>query len=230
MATLGIVNIGAIISGDLVQGVVPGDSILVVDDRIAGLGDTAQTGARDADVVLDAHGTTALRGDGVRRLVTDSDLILQLVQADNLRSTLHIMRLAIEHDALARVVLASDTPTGTGVMPLGVLKTVCEISTLVPGARARPGAGHGQQRARLGPRRRPYRGRPRRRPRRARRALGLGRRHLAGGHRPGRPARYLGGDRGRSGPHPAQPQHARRRPPGHRPPAHTPPRQRTLTE
>jgi enamidase len=299
MPTLGIVNIGAIVSGDLVQGVVPGNSILVVDDRIAGLGDAAQTGARDADVVLDAHGTTvmpglidshchvvlgdytprqktvdfldsyvhggitsvispgeihapgrprdaiglkalalaaracflnfrptgmkvhagaivieptlqeadfrevaergvwlakygfgqfadpadgepqirwaqqhgikvmchsggasipgskpitaehllqlrpdicghanggttALRDDGVRRLVTDSDLILQLVQAGNIRSTLNIMRLAIEHDALARIVLASDTPTGTGVMPLGVLKTVCEISTLVP--------------------------------------------------------------------------------------------------
>jgi enamidase len=28
------------------------------------------------------------------------------------------------------VCLASDTPTGTGVMPMGVLKTVCEIASL----------------------------------------------------------------------------------------------------
>jgi enamidase len=62
MPTLGLVNIGAIVSGDLVEGVVPGDSILVVDDRIAGLGDAAQTGARDADVGLDAHGTTVMPG------------------------------------------------------------------------------------------------------------------------------------------------------------------------
>ena len=31
---------------------------------------------------------------------------------------------------MARVCLASDTPTGTGVMPLGVLKTVCEVASL----------------------------------------------------------------------------------------------------
>jgi enamidase len=75
-------------------------------------------------------GTTALRDEGVRRIVTDSDMILQLVQAGNIRSLLLIMRLAVEQGALARVVLASDTPTGTGVIPLGVLKTCCEISTL----------------------------------------------------------------------------------------------------
>ena len=75
-------------------------------------------------------GTTALRDEGVRQIVTDTDMILQLVQAGNIRSLLFIMRLAVEHGALPRVVLASDTPTGTGVIPLAVLKTCCEISTL----------------------------------------------------------------------------------------------------
>jgi enamidase len=75
-------------------------------------------------------GTTALRDEGVRQIVTDTDMILQLVQAGNIRSLLYIMRLAVEHGALPRVVLASDTPTGTGVIPLGVLKTCCEIATL----------------------------------------------------------------------------------------------------
>src|SRR5262249_58236893 len=31
---------------------------------------------------------------------------------------------------LERVCLASDTPTGTGVMPMGVLKSVCEMASL----------------------------------------------------------------------------------------------------
>lgn len=56
--------------------------------------------------------------------------VLQLVQAGNLSSSLRIIELAKERDALGRIVLATDTPTGTGVMPLGMIKTVCEISSL----------------------------------------------------------------------------------------------------
>ncbi|HWP34134.1 MAG TPA: amidohydrolase family protein [Thermodesulfobacteriota bacterium] len=75
-------------------------------------------------------GPTSLDDEGVRRLVTDSDMVLQLVQAGNLRSALEIVRLARDRGELHRVILGSDTPTGTGVMPLGVLKTVCELSSL----------------------------------------------------------------------------------------------------
>jgi enamidase len=40
------------------------------------------------------------------------------------------VKRALEAGALARVCVASDTPTGTGVMPLGVIKSVCEIASL----------------------------------------------------------------------------------------------------
>ena len=62
MPTLGIVNIGTIVSGDLARGVVPGDSILVEDERIARIGDAPETGARDADAVVDARGATVMPG------------------------------------------------------------------------------------------------------------------------------------------------------------------------
>lgn len=75
-------------------------------------------------------GTTSLDDDGLRRLVRESDMALQLVQAGNLRSALHILHLAREAGVLDRVCLASDTPTGTGVMPMGVIKTVCEVTSL----------------------------------------------------------------------------------------------------
>lgn len=75
-------------------------------------------------------GTTSLDDEGVRRVVTDTDMILQVVQAGNLRSALEIIRTARQAGQLLRVILASDTPTGTGVMPMGVLKTVCELSSL----------------------------------------------------------------------------------------------------
>jgi enamidase len=75
-------------------------------------------------------GTTALDDAGVARLVRESTMALQLVQAGNLRSALHILDVARASGALERVCVGSDTPTGTGVMPLGVLKTLCELASL----------------------------------------------------------------------------------------------------
>ena len=83
-------------------------------------------------------GPTALDDDGLRRVVAETDLYLQLVQAGNLRSSLFILRLAQEREAMERIVVGSDTPTGTGMMPLGVVKTVTELSSLggIPAATA----------------------------------------------------------------------------------------------
>jgi enamidase len=75
-------------------------------------------------------GTTSLDEAGIERIIAESPMALQIVQAGNLRSSLHIVKRAREADALARVCVASDTPTGTGVMPLGVMKSVCEIASL----------------------------------------------------------------------------------------------------
>ncbi|HXV78324.1 MAG TPA: amidohydrolase family protein [Candidatus Binatia bacterium] len=75
-------------------------------------------------------GPTALTDAGVERVVRDSDMWLQVVQAGNLKKTLDIIGLALEHEQLGRVMIASDTPTGTGVIPLGVIKTICEIASL----------------------------------------------------------------------------------------------------
>lgn len=75
-------------------------------------------------------GPTALTDDGVELLVRETDMLLQVVQAGNLKKTLDIINLAVSSNQLHRVMVASDTPTGTGVIPLGVIKTVCEISSL----------------------------------------------------------------------------------------------------
>jgi enamidase len=75
-------------------------------------------------------GTTSLDEDGLRTIVRETTMALQLVQAGNLRSALFILRLAREAGVLERVCVASDTPTGTGVMPMGVLKSVCELASL----------------------------------------------------------------------------------------------------
>jgi len=75
-------------------------------------------------------GTTSLDEAGTDRIIAESEMALQIVQAGNLRAALHIVKRAREGGALARVCVASDTPTGTGVMPLGVMKSVCELASL----------------------------------------------------------------------------------------------------
>lgn len=75
-------------------------------------------------------GTTSLPDEEVRHLVRDSAMAMQIVQAGNLRSALVVLKAAREHGALDRVILGTDTPSGTGVMPLGLIKTVCELASL----------------------------------------------------------------------------------------------------
>jgi enamidase len=75
-------------------------------------------------------GFTSLDDEGVARLVRESDMVLQIVQAGNLRAALHIIELANQQKALARICLGSDTPSGTGVMPMGIIKSICELTSL----------------------------------------------------------------------------------------------------
>ncbi len=41
-----------------------------------------------------------------------------------------MVQTALAHDGADRVIIGSDTPTGTGVMPLGVVKTMAEVASL----------------------------------------------------------------------------------------------------
>lgn len=75
-------------------------------------------------------GPTSLDDEGVRRLVRDGRMLLQIVQAGSLRSALVILEAVRDVGAESRVILGTDTPTGVGVMPLGMLKTVAELSSL----------------------------------------------------------------------------------------------------
>jgi enamidase len=74
-------------------------------------------------------GPTSLPAAGVDRIIEETSMALQLVQAGNLQSSLRILRKAVQDGHFARVVIGSDTPTGTGVLPLGGLKTVAELSS-----------------------------------------------------------------------------------------------------
>ncbi|KIQ08022.1 amidohydrolase [Rhodococcus sp. MEB064] len=74
-------------------------------------------------------GPTSLDAAGVDKIIDETEMALQLVQAGNLQSSLRILRKAHDDGKFGRIVIGSDTPTGTGVMPLGVIKTVAELSS-----------------------------------------------------------------------------------------------------
>lgn len=75
-------------------------------------------------------GTTSLDPAGLATIVAETDMALQIVQAGNLRSALELVDLVRDNGAEHRVVIGSDTPTGTGTIPLAIIKTVAELSSL----------------------------------------------------------------------------------------------------
>jgi enamidase len=90
----------------------------------------------DADVVLEARphvvghingGTTSLSPAEIERLVP-TDMALEIVHCGNPRTALHTLRVAMEARAVGRVILGNDAPSGTGVVPLGILRTLALLA------------------------------------------------------------------------------------------------------
>jgi enamidase len=92
----------------------------------------------NADVVLEAQphvighingGTTSMSPAEIERLVA-TDMALEIVQCGNPRTALHTLRRAREARATGRIIVGNDAPSGTGVIPLGVLRTLSLLAAL----------------------------------------------------------------------------------------------------
>ena len=75
-------------------------------------------------------GPTAMPDRDFARVIVESDMALQVCTAGNLRTALMCAALAERHDAFHRLIVATDTPTGSGIMPLGMLYTVAHLASL----------------------------------------------------------------------------------------------------
>lgn len=75
-------------------------------------------------------GPIAMPDEDFPRLVNESDMALQVCTAGNLRTTLLIAELLARADQLDRLLIATDTPTGSGIMPLGMLYTISHLASL----------------------------------------------------------------------------------------------------
>jgi len=75
-------------------------------------------------------GPIAMPDEDFPRLVNESDLAMQVCTAGNLRTTLLVAKLLREARQEERLLIATDTPTGSGVMPLGMLYTMSHLAAL----------------------------------------------------------------------------------------------------
>jgi enamidase len=75
-------------------------------------------------------GTTAMPDRDFERIIRESDIALQICTAGNLRTALLCASLAHKLEAFGRLIIGTDTPTGSGIMPLGMLYTIAHLSSL----------------------------------------------------------------------------------------------------
>jgi enamidase len=120
---------------------------LVRDAKAAGMITTCHTGgssipgsgAITGDHLLAMHphvsfhingGPTAMPDRDFERVIKESAIALQVCTAGNLRTTLLCARLADQNGAFDRFIIGTDTPTGSGIMPLGMLYTIAHCASL----------------------------------------------------------------------------------------------------
>jgi enamidase len=85
----------------------------------------------DADVVAHVNGgPTALPFDELRRITEESSRALEIVHNGNLRAGLYVLDLAKKRNELARVLLGTDGPAGSGVQPLGIIRMITMLASL----------------------------------------------------------------------------------------------------
>ncbi len=97
------------------------------------------SGLIDADVVLEADadvighingGHTALPIAQIRCLCEQCTRAIEVVHNGNALAALYATRTAIELRQPERIILGTDSPAGSGVQPLGILRTIAMLSSI----------------------------------------------------------------------------------------------------
>lgn len=97
------------------------------------------SGLIDADVVLAADadvighingGHTALPQRQIRCLCESCSRAVEIVHNGNEAAALYAVRTTIELDQAERIILGTDSPAGSGVQPLGILRLIAMLSSL----------------------------------------------------------------------------------------------------
>jgi enamidase len=102
---------------------IPGSSVVTADMVI-------QT---DPDIVSHLNGgPTAVPMDEVKKLVYETQLALEIVHCGNPLVAVEAGKMIVDAKAMGRVIIGNDAPSGTGVIPLGVLRVLNLLASLTP--------------------------------------------------------------------------------------------------
>ncbi len=87
----------------------------------------------DPDVASHVNGgPTSVSLAEVEKLVKESQIALEIVHCGNPLMSCEAAKLCIEEKALNRVIIGNDAPSGTGVIPLGILRVINHLASLTP--------------------------------------------------------------------------------------------------
>ena len=145
LAKAGVTLLGEVGLGGVKDG--PTAKRMVAWARKYGMNSTIHTGGPSipgsgligADIVLEADtdvvghingGHTALPDSEIRCICEGCKRGLEIVHNGNERAALFALRTAREMGDLARVILGTDSPAGSGVQPLGILRMISMLSAL----------------------------------------------------------------------------------------------------
>ncbi|MCP5036540.1 MAG: amidohydrolase family protein, partial [Rhodobacteraceae bacterium] len=91
----------------------------------------AQVIATNPDVISHLNGgPTAVPLSEVETLINETELAFEIVECGNTKIALDIVRIAREKGAFNRLLIGNDAPSGTGVIPLGILRVINLITAV----------------------------------------------------------------------------------------------------
>jgi enamidase len=100
---------------------IPGSTTVPADDVIAA----------DPDIVSHINGgPTAISIKEAEKLIRKTSLTLEIVQCGNSKMILDVMKIVKDVKAYPRVIIGNDAPSGTGVIPLGILRVINFLASL----------------------------------------------------------------------------------------------------
>ena len=75
-------------------------------------------------------GPTAMSMAEVEKLITQTSYALEIVHCGNPKVAVEAAKLIVAHKAMARAIIGNDAPSGTGVVPLGILRVINLLASL----------------------------------------------------------------------------------------------------
>jgi enamidase len=100
---------------------IPGSTTVPADDVIA----------TDPDIVSHINGgPTAISIAEAEKLIRKTPLILEIAHCGNSKMIVDVMKIVKEVNAFSRIIIGNDAPSGTGVIPLGILRVINFLASL----------------------------------------------------------------------------------------------------